>query len=101
VLFNKNVKFRFTKAKMIIRGIFKGIFFNPEIEYAEGLMRIPKRSINALFKARYLAMPKKTFTLDDDLNVINEASIEDYQGYTVAADNFILKQKADTLKNLS
>lgn len=95
VLFNKNVKFRFTKAKMIIRGIFKGIFFNPEIEYAEGLTRIPKRSINALFKARYLTMPNEIFTLDDDVKVINESKLTDFKGHTVAADKFIEQQMGD------
>lgn len=89
VLLRKNVKFRSKKVKAIVSGIWRGIRFKPAIEYPDGLERLPKRSINNILKAHFLAYPNKRMSLDDDLDLIQNAKETDFKGITKEADNFI------------
>lgn len=95
VLLKRNIKFRWQKAGMIINGVFKGLAFNPEIEYVNGKPKEPIRSINALLRAYQLANPDERVTLDRELEIIDTYQLDDLRGKTAKADQFIADYKKD------
>lgn len=97
VLLKRNVKFRMIKAKMIIGGVFRGIHFNPSIEYAN-IPRKPKRSINAIMRAYQLAHPDERVTLDREIEVIKDVQLNDLKGITKKADKFIKNYEQEQAK---
>ena len=95
VLLGGHVKYRWQKAKMIISGTFRGLLFNPKIEYADGLRNFEVRSINKLLRARYLSDPQAIITLDQDIDFIENYKYEDFLNKTPEADKFIAQIHAD------
>lgn len=94
VLLKRNVKFRFPKAKMIIGGVFRGIKFNPKIEYAQ-IPRLQKRSINAIMRAYQLAHPDERITLDREIEIISAFQLNDLKGINAKTDKFIAEYEKE------
>lgn len=94
VLFGGHVKYRWQKVKMIVSGTFRGIQFNPDIEYVAGLREYDVRSINKLLRARYLSDPQAIITLDQDIDFIENYTYEDFLNKTPEADKYIMQIKA-------
>lgn len=97
VLLKRNVKFRIKKAKMIIGGVFRGLSFNPQIEYAN-IPRKQKRSINAILRAYQLANPEERVTLDREIEIIKSIQLDDLKGITNKADKFIANYEREQAK---
>ena len=95
VLLGKSVKFRMKKAGMIIKGSWRGLFFNPEIEFAEGLKNYDVRSINKLIHARYLSAPTERITLDEEMEIIENGKLSDYAGKSTKVDAFLKEIEED------
>lgn len=95
VLLGKSVKFRMKKAGMIIKGSWRGLFFNPEIEFAEGLKNYDVRSINKLIHARYLSAPTERITLDEEMEIIENGKLSDYAGKSTKVDAFLKEFEED------
>nr|WP_248705776.1 glycosyltransferase family 2 protein [Convivina sp. LMG 32447] len=76
VMLKRQVAFRFRKIGMVSWGGIRGLFFNPEIEYAADLQRTKPRSINKLMKnlikERKAANIKDNLLLDDEINLIEK-----------------------------
>jgi len=95
VLLGQSVKFRMKKAGMIIKGSWRGLFFNPEIEFAEGLKNYDVRSINKLIHARYLSDPTERITLDEEMEIIENGKLSDYAGKSTKVDAFLKQIEED------
>ncbi|MCM0582321.1 glycosyltransferase family 2 protein [Weissella diestrammenae] len=93
VLLKRNVKYRWQKAKMIVGGVWRGIWFNPKIEFAAGMQSSDVRSINAILRAYQLAHPTERMTLDREIELINHCQLEDLKGINQATDRFIMDYK--------
>lgn len=87
------MKYRWQKAKMILSGTFRGLRFNPAIEYADGLRDFEVRSINKLLRARYLSDPQAIITLDQDIDFIENYTYQDFMNKTPEADKYIAEIK--------
>ena len=95
VLLAKGVKFRLKIAGMIIKGTWRGFFFNPEIQFVPGMKNYDVRSINDLLNARYLANPTKRITLDEEMDIVDNGKLSDYAGKNAKVDAFLDQIKAD------
>jgi GT2 family glycosyltransferase len=99
VLFAPGIKFRARKAKMILNGTWRGLFFKPEIEFANVPRNHEARSINTLLRARFLAAPDERITLDEEVDIIKNGKLSDYAGENAKVDAF-LKEVADEANRL-